>query len=108
MRLSMHVCGLVNHDLGEEHRPTRDLPTMNSLLRTIRLWYILPAVLHSPANAIHSTYLHVYYWYLFDYQTPPFDPKICALFDRLGWLRCSAVNLFGTDQRWNNDPPPKL
>ena len=37
---------LLNHALGE-HRLSRELETPSSLLRAIKLWYILPALLHS-------------------------------------------------------------
>ena len=45
-RLSVHVLGILNHVMGE-HRPNRDSATPNSLLRAIKLWYIMPALLHS-------------------------------------------------------------
>ena len=45
-KLSTHVVGLLNHALGE-HRLSRELETPNSLLRAVKLWYILPALLRS-------------------------------------------------------------
>ncbi|CAN0588402.1 unnamed protein product, partial [Laminaria digitata] len=41
-RLSVHVLGILNHATGE-HRPNRDSATPNSLLRAIKLWYLMPA-----------------------------------------------------------------
>ena len=41
-----HSLGLVNHALGA-HRPSGSPNTPNSLLRALKLWYILPALLHS-------------------------------------------------------------
>ncbi|CAN0556113.1 unnamed protein product, partial [Laminaria digitata] len=41
-RLSVHVLGILNHAMGE-HRPNRDSATPNSLLRAIKLWYLMPA-----------------------------------------------------------------
>ncbi|CAN0584433.1 unnamed protein product, partial [Laminaria digitata] len=41
-RLSVHVLGILNHDMGE-HRPNRDSATPNSLLRAIKLSYLMPA-----------------------------------------------------------------
>ena len=46
-RLSVHVLGVLNHAIGD-HRPNRDSATPNSLLRVIKLWYLMPALLHSP------------------------------------------------------------
>ena len=46
VKLSTHVLALLNHALGE-HRLSRELETPNSLLRAIKLWYILPALLQS-------------------------------------------------------------
>ena len=46
-RQSVHVLGILNHTMLE-HRPNRDSATPNSLLRVIKLWYIMPALLHSP------------------------------------------------------------
>ena len=40
------LLGLVNHTLGV-HRPSGSTNTLNSLLRALKLWYILPALLHS-------------------------------------------------------------
>ena len=48
---SVHVLGILNHTMGE-HRPNRDSATPNSLLRTIMLWYIMPALLHLPDGRI--------------------------------------------------------
>ena len=50
-RLSVHVLGILNHAMGE-HRPNRDSATPNSLLRAIKLWYLMPALLHSPDGRI--------------------------------------------------------
>ena len=50
-RISVHVRGILNHAMGE-HRPNRESATPNSLLRTIELWYIMPALLHSPDGRI--------------------------------------------------------
>ena len=35
-----------------EYRPQRDIPPPNSLLRAIKLWYVPPALLHSPDGHI--------------------------------------------------------
>ena len=40
-RISVHVLGIFNHPMGE-HRPNQDSATPNSLLRVIKLWYIMP------------------------------------------------------------------
>ena len=45
-KLITHVLDLLNHALGE-HRPNRQSETPTSLSRPIKLWYILPALLHS-------------------------------------------------------------
>ena len=45
-KLITHVLGLLNHALGK-HRPNRQSEAQTSLLRPIKLWYILPALLHS-------------------------------------------------------------
>ena len=45
-KLFTHVLSLLNHALGG-HRQNRQSETPNSLLRAIKLWYILPALLHS-------------------------------------------------------------
>ena len=37
-RLSVHVLGILNHVVG----PSRDSATPNSLLRVIKLWYLMP------------------------------------------------------------------
>ena len=50
-RLSIHVLGILNHVMGK-HRPNRDSVTPNSLLRAIELWYLMPALLHSPDGRI--------------------------------------------------------
>ncbi|CAN0583788.1 unnamed protein product, partial [Laminaria digitata] len=34
------------------HRPNRDSATPNSLLRAIKLWYLMPALRHSPDGRI--------------------------------------------------------
>ena len=45
-KLITHVLGLLNHALEEHHQPTQsEMP--QSILRSIKLWYILPALLHS-------------------------------------------------------------
>ena len=41
-----HLLGLLNHALGA-HRQSTQLETPQSLLRSIKLWYILSALLHS-------------------------------------------------------------
>ena len=46
-RLSVHVLGILNHAMGE-HRPNRDSATPSSLLRAIKIWCLMPALLHSP------------------------------------------------------------
>ena len=50
-RLSVHVVGILNHDMGE-HRPNWDSATPNSRLRAIKLLYIMPPLLHSPDGRI--------------------------------------------------------
>ena len=45
-KLITHVLGLLNHALGE-HRQSTPSETSQSLLRSIKLWYILPALPHS-------------------------------------------------------------
>ena len=45
-KLITHVLGLLNHALGE-HRQSTQSETPQSLLRSIKLWYIPPALLHS-------------------------------------------------------------
>ena len=45
-KIITHTLGLLNHTLGE-HRQSTQLETPQSLLRSIKLWYILPALLHS-------------------------------------------------------------
>ena len=50
-RLSVHVLGVLNHAMGE-HQPNRDSTTPNSLLRAIKLWYPMPALLYSPDGRI--------------------------------------------------------
>ena len=47
----MHVLGILNRALGEP-RPNQDSVTPNSLLRTIKLWYVMPALLRSPDSRI--------------------------------------------------------
>ena len=49
--LSVHVLGILNHGIGE-HRPNRDSATPKSLLGAIKLWYLMPALLHSPGGRI--------------------------------------------------------
>ena len=50
-RISVHVLGILDHTMGE-HRPNRDSATLDSLLRAIKQWYIMPALLHSPDGRI--------------------------------------------------------
>ena len=50
-RISVHVLGILKHSMGE-HQPNRDSATPNSLLRASKLWYIMPALLHSPDGRI--------------------------------------------------------
>ena len=50
-RLSVHVLGILNHVTGD-HGTNRDSSTSNSLLRAIKLWYLMPALLHSPDGTI--------------------------------------------------------
>ena len=50
-RLRVHVVGILNHALGE-HRSNWDSTTPNSLLRALQLWYLMPALLHSPDGRI--------------------------------------------------------
>ena len=45
-KLLTHMLGLLNHALGA-HPPNRHSETPSSLLRVIKLWYIVPALLHS-------------------------------------------------------------
>lgn len=45
-KLLTHALGLLNHAL-REHRQNRLSETPNSLPRSIKLWHILPALLHS-------------------------------------------------------------
>ena len=49
--LVTHVLGLLNHALGE-HRQTRQSETPNSFLRSFKLWYIFPALLHSEDSRV--------------------------------------------------------
>ena len=51
VRLSGHILGIRTMLLGE-HRPNRDSATPISLLRAIKLWYLMPALLHSPDGRI--------------------------------------------------------
>ena len=50
-RLSFHVLGILNHAMGE-NRPNRDSATPNSLLRAMKLWYVMSALLHSSDGRI--------------------------------------------------------
>ena len=50
-KLVTHVLGLLNHALGA-HRPNRQSETPSSLLRAIKLWYIVPALLHSQDSRV--------------------------------------------------------
>lgn len=45
-KLMAHSLGLVKHALGM-HRSIRSPITPNSLLRALKLWYILPVLMHS-------------------------------------------------------------
>ena len=45
------MLGILNRAMGE-HRPNRDSATPNSLFRAIKLWYLMPALLHSPDGRI--------------------------------------------------------
>ena len=45
-RLCVHVLGMLHHAAMGGHRPNRDSETPNSLLRVIKLWYIMPALQH--------------------------------------------------------------
>ena len=45
-KLITHSLGLVNRAFGA-HRPSESPTTPNSLSRALKLWYILPALLHS-------------------------------------------------------------
>ena len=46
-RLRVHALGIFNHAMGK-HRPNRDSATPNSLLQALKLWYLMPALLHLP------------------------------------------------------------
>ena len=50
-RLSVHVLGILNRAMGE-NRPKRDSTTPNSLLRTYKFWYLVPALLRTPDGRI--------------------------------------------------------
>ena len=50
-KLLTHVLGLLNHALGEP-RPNRHSETPSSLLRAIKLWYIVPVLLHSQDSRV--------------------------------------------------------
>ena len=52
--LITHSLGLVNHVLGA-HRPSGSTNTLNSLLRALKRWYILPALLHSQDGQMSRT-----------------------------------------------------
>ena len=45
------MLGVLNHAMGE-HRSNRESATPNSLLRVVKLWYIMPALLNSPDGRI--------------------------------------------------------
>ena len=49
--LSVHMLGILNHAMTE-HRPNRDSATPDSPIRAIKLWYLMPALLHSPNGRI--------------------------------------------------------
>ena len=53
-KLTTHSLGLVNHALGA-HRPSGSMNTPNSLLRELKLWYILPALLNSQDGRMSRT-----------------------------------------------------
>ena len=50
-RVIVHVLGILNHAMGK-HRSNWNSASPNSLLRGIRLRYIMPALLHSPDGRI--------------------------------------------------------
>ena len=50
-KLLTHMLGLLNHALGA-HRPNRQSETPSSRLRAIKLWYFVPALLHSPDSRV--------------------------------------------------------
>ena len=50
-RLNVHALGILRHAMGEQ-RPNRDSAKPNSLLRSIKLWYLMSALLHSPDGRI--------------------------------------------------------
>ena len=54
-----HVLGLLNHALGA-HRPNRQSKTPSSLLWAIKLWYIVPALLHSQDSCVKRRERFVY------------------------------------------------
>ena len=51
VKLLTHVLSLLNHALGA-HRPSRHSEMPSSLLRAIKLWYIVPALLHSQDSRV--------------------------------------------------------
>ena len=53
-RLITQSLGLVNHALGA-HRPSGSPNTPNYLFRELKLWYILPALLHSQGGRLSLT-----------------------------------------------------
>ena len=50
-RLGVYVLGILKNAIGE-HRPNRESAKPNSLRRTIKLWYLMPALLYSPDGQI--------------------------------------------------------
>ena len=53
-RLITQSLGLVNHALGA-HRPSGSPNTPNYLFRELKLWYILPALLHSQGCLLYTS-----------------------------------------------------
>ena len=45
------MCFVLNHTLGK-HRTNRDSATLNSLLRVMKPWIIIPALRHSPGGRV--------------------------------------------------------
>lgn len=50
-RLGVHMLVILNHATGE-HRPNRDSVTPIYLVRAIKLFYLMPALLYSPSGRI--------------------------------------------------------
>ena len=51
VRLSVHMIGILNCSMGE-NPPKQDSATPNSLLRAMKLWYVMSALLHSSDGRI--------------------------------------------------------